>query len=194
MSFQQGQGSHAVSASLTSLATPQVMTWLCPPGQPMSLTTATPALFPPLAWRDWPFGAEPLSSASGELIRCHVLTAGCSVGPGPAGSLEEQNISYNWTVYLVLPPTPRPRPPRHSSLVHWDLFNDLFQWGKRSQFCPDTCLKMTNVRHTNHRAHGKKEAGRHPQKLYQRHIEKRQAVTDSTIVHTLHGWEMMWIN
>ena len=98
---------------------------------------------PPLAWRDWPFGAEPLSSASAELIRCHVLTAGCSVGPGPAGSLEEQNISYDWTVYLVLPPTPRPRPPRHSSLVHWDLFNDPFQWGKRSQFCPDTCLKMT---------------------------------------------------
>ena len=81
---------------------------------------------PPLAWRDWPFGADPLSSASGELIRCHVPTAGCSVAPGPAGFLEEQNTSYNWTVYLVLPPTPRPRPPRHSSLVRWDLFNDLF--------------------------------------------------------------------
>ena len=98
---------------------------------------------PPLAWRDWPFGADPLSSASGELIRCHVPTAGCSVAPGPAGFLEEQNTSYNWTVYLVLPPTPRPRPPRHSSLVRWDLFNDLFHWGKRSLFCPDTCLKMT---------------------------------------------------
>ena len=140
MSFQQGQGSHAVSASITSLATPLVMTWLCPPGQQMSLTTA---LFPLWLGGTGQFGADPLSSASGELIRCHVPTAGCSVAPGPAGFLEEQNTSYNWTIYLVLPPTPRPRPPRHSSLVRWDLFNDLFHWGKRSLFCPDTCLKMT---------------------------------------------------
>lgn len=111
MSLQQGQRSHAVSASLISLATPQVTNWLFPPQQQTSFTTATPAHGMPCS----PSGSGVLAMlcsaptscrwwGCSSVIPCHILTAGCSVGPGP-GWLPGRTKCFSLLNCLPRPPT-----------------------------------------------------------------------------------------
>ena len=102
------------------------MTWLCPPGQQMSLTTAAPALFP--LW---------LGGTGHSVLIPYLLLAVSSSDAMSQllGAQWPQDLLAFWknktllTIGLSIlssPSPPRPRPPRHSSLVRWDLFNDLF--------------------------------------------------------------------